>query len=473
MRWADDPRRAAIYAAGAFGVAGPITIVGALANGNTYMAKGGSTLPIFLAGIGAMVVAAVIPFLPWRRWGMRATLVLPILAVAMLVAAEISSRSSRTVDGVMSTSSIVTLIFVWIGLTQERWWPLLCAVPVAASLCLAFAAEGAPVSITTTVVCVLLSASIGELIAFVKHADAVRSDELGQVIEGNTDLRQETDSAAAAARLVDTVAGLLGVPNVAVYLNAGDGRFAVAAAQGEVRWELHRPFSATTGISVRAVDAGTELTIPLVGRSGSVRGLAVGAGRRRQDEFMLRLAQILGEQAGHRLDDLATFDALADETRRDALTGVGNRRQAVEWLDGLRDRDVVAVVDLDDLRGINSRSGHHGGDEAIQAVAQYLSDAIRAGDAVARLGGDEFVVFLRDVGPAAFPLIERIAEDWNLANPDATFSVGAAVVADGDPDAALQAADQALFRAKADGKARTQVTVRAEDSVPVSDASGF
>ena len=188
---------------------------------------------------------------------------------------------------------------------------------------------------------------------------------------------------------------------------------------------------------------------------------------------MLRLAQILGEQAGHRLDDLATLDALSDESRRDALTGVGNRRQAVEWLDQLRDRAVVAVIDLDDLRGINSRSGHRGGDEAIQAVAQYLSDAIRVGDAVARLGGDEFVVFLHDVGAAAFPLIERIAEDWNLANPDVTFSVGAAVVADGDPQTALQAADDALFAAKAQGKARTQVVPGASDVLAVPDAAGF
>ena len=124
-------------------------------------------------------------------------------------------------------------------------------------------------------------------------------------------------------------------------------------------------------------------------------------------------------------------------------------------------------------RGINARSGHRGGDEALQAVAQYLHDAIRTGDAVARLGGDEFVVFLHDVGPAAFPLIERIAEDWNLANPDATFSVGAAVVADGDPDAALQAADHALFEAKEHGKARTQVAPSSGDAVSVGDASGF
>ncbi|MGZ6952555.1 MAG: hypothetical protein ACXVJX_10660 [Acidimicrobiia bacterium] len=103
MRWADDPKRAAIYAACAFGLAGPFSLFGAIANGPRYEQQGGSVLPIVLAGGGALVIAILIPFLPWRRWGMRATLVLPVLAVAMLVASEVGSKSSRTVDGVMST----------------------------------------------------------------------------------------------------------------------------------------------------------------------------------------------------------------------------------------------------------------------------------------------------------------------------------------------------------------------------------
>lgn len=473
MRWADDPRRAAVYAACAFALAGPLIIVGALANGHTYAGTGGSVLPIYLAGFGAVVVAGIIPFLPWRRWGMRATIVLPVLALGMLMAGEITSRSSRTVDGVMSTSGVVTMIFVWIGVTQPRWTSMWAMPIVALGLSIAFAAEDAHVSVATTIVSVLLSAVIGELIAWVKHADTARSDELGRLIDGNSELRNETDPISAAGHLVDTVAGLLGVPNVAVYLSDGTNELTLVSARGEVEFARLRPFSAATGISVRRVDAGTELSIPLVGRSGNVRGLAVGTGRRRQDEFMLRLAQILGEQAGHRLDDLAVLDALSDESRRDVLTGVGNRRQAVERLGQLRERDVIAVIDLDDLRGINQRSGHHGGDEAIRAVAQYLCDAVRSGDEVARLGGDEFVVFLHDVGPAAFPLIERIAEDWNLANPDVTFSVGAAVYAGEDPESTLRAADDALFQAKHDGKARAHVAEVDAPPHPMSDVAGF
>ena len=251
-----------------------------------------------------------------------------------------------------------------------------------------------------------------------------------------------------------------------MYLPEPEGRFALTAATGAVGWEAERP-AARAGISVRSVPAGTELSIPLVGRSGAVRGLVVASGRRRQDEFMLRLAHILGEQAGYQLDDLAQFDALTDETRRDALTGVGNRRFADEVLRELRAGDAVGVVDLDDLRGINARVGHQGGDEAIRAIARHLVDSVRTTDVVARLGGDEFLIVLRDAGDDALPFVARIVDDWNHAHADATFSAGAAVHAGGDPEATLRAADGALYTAKRDGRARSTLVTGA-----VGDGSG-
>src|SRR4029078_12396771 len=150
-------------------------------------------------------------------------------------------------------------------------------------------------------------------------------------------------------------------------------------------------------------------------RSGVSLAFVVASGRRKQDEFMLRLAQILGEQAGYQLDDLAQFDALADETRRDPLPGVGNRRFADEVLRDLRAGDAVGVVDLDDLRGINARTGHQRGDEVIRAVAQYLVASVGSADVVARLGGDEFVLVLRDAGDDALALVARVVTDWNDA----------------------------------------------------------
>jgi diguanylate cyclase (GGDEF)-like protein len=468
MRWADDPRQAARSAACAFALAGPLTVIGALLNADRLQSAGTSIGPIIAAGVLATIIAAIIPWLPWRSWGPRWTMVLAVLAMAMTVVSEIDSRGSRTSDGAMSTAAVVAVIFAWVGLTQPRWWPIAFALPSAIALSIAFDIGGSEISIASTVNLVIFAAIIGELVAWVKQSDKARGDDLGLVIDGTSEMRSETDRTAAAHRLVDTVVALLRVPNVAVYLPDPEGHFMLAAATGSVPWEAERTAVGTSGIGVRAVAVGTELAIPLVGRSGASRGLVVAAGRRRQDEFMLRLARILGEQAGYQLDDLAQFDALADESRRDPLTGVGNRRFADEVLSELRPGDAVAVVDLDDLRGINARDGHQGGDEVIRAVARHLGDSVRAADVVARLGGDEFVIVLRDAGEDALALVARVVTEWNEAHPDATFSAGAVVHSGGEAAATLRAADGALYAAKRDGRARANVIRRSLD-----DAAGF
>src|SRR6478672_5228478 len=120
MRWADDPRQAARYAACAFALAGPLTVIGALLNRGRLQSGGTS--------IGPIIAAGIIPWLPWRRWGPRWTMVLPALALAITVASEIGARGSRTSDGAMSTAAVVAVIFAWVGLTQPRWWPAACAL---------------------------------------------------------------------------------------------------------------------------------------------------------------------------------------------------------------------------------------------------------------------------------------------------------------------------------------------------------
>ena len=154
-----------MYAAYAFTVAGIMTILNGFANADRFAKVGGSSTPILIAGAGAMVTAGLIPFVPWARWNPRATLVLPVLGLAIMCVSELGSKSSRTADGAMGTATVVTLIFVWIGLTQPRWWSLASAPIVAVALCVVFAAEDAPLSITTIVTGVVLSAIIGELVA--------------------------------------------------------------------------------------------------------------------------------------------------------------------------------------------------------------------------------------------------------------------------------------------------------------------
>src|SRR4029079_19299527 len=98
MRWADDPRQAARYAACAFAIAGPLVVLGAVFNQQRMHANGTSIGPIVAAGVAAVVIAAVIPWLPWRRWSPRATMVLPVLAMAITLASEIGARGARSRD---------------------------------------------------------------------------------------------------------------------------------------------------------------------------------------------------------------------------------------------------------------------------------------------------------------------------------------------------------------------------------------
>jgi diguanylate cyclase (GGDEF)-like protein len=168
-------------------------------------------------------------------------------------------------------------------------------------------------------------------------------------------------------------------------------------------------------------------------------------------------------------------DALAHQAAHDALTGLPNRRQALEQMAGALSRAqrsgaVIGLlfVDLDGFKNVNDSHGHAAGDELLRIVATRLQNAVRAGDVVARLGGDEFVVLLEplDEQASAVRVADRVVSavsapivlsDGREASVGA--SVGVAVSQDGadNPDSLLHEADVAVYRAKQSGRGRTEV----------------
>ena len=165
----------------------------------------------------------------------------------------------------------------------------------------------------------------------------------------------------------------------------------------------------------------------------------------------------------------------------DSLTGLYNRRYALEHLDalragsgGMRRGFAVLLLDLDRFKQINDRHGHPTGDRVLCVVADLLRANLRTGDVAARIGGDEFLVLLSETSDgaarsAAERLCARIAAAPVLiASPAAarpgpilhqTISVGVLPIPAGSgavPDAAslIAAADQALYRAKRAGRNR-------------------
>lgn len=161
----------------------------------------------------------------------------------------------------------------------------------------------------------------------------------------------------------------------------------------------------------------------------------------------------------------------------DALTGVANRgsfvtRSQAAMKQAMAQGLPVAGIlfDLDYFKAINDNHGHHYGDLVLQCFAETARRGLRRDDILGRVGGEEFAVILPGAGPeAAAALAERIrvsfaeAAQWfdNKAL-DATVSAGVAIAGPSAPtlERLLDAADQALYRAKARGRNRV---ARADD----------
>ncbi len=155
-------------------------------------------------------------------------------------------------------------------------------------------------------------------------------------------------------------------------------------------------------------------------------------------------------------------DRLELQARRDALTGLLNRRAFLEELQRLlrspgREQFGLVFVDVDNLKTINDERGHRAGDLALRATAMRIERTLRVGDIAGRYGGDEFLVAVQVSDTAALEALrERI--DLTLSTPlvsDAidvamSCSVGSAMaLADDDLEQLLQRADADMYARKA------------------------
>jgi diguanylate cyclase (GGDEF)-like protein len=165
----------------------------------------------------------------------------------------------------------------------------------------------------------------------------------------------------------------------------------------------------------------------------------------------------------------------------DPLTGLLNRRSFRAKLDhhvsfsarygGL---GAVMVIDIDGLKAVNDRLGHQAGDSLLRQVATILRERVRGTDIVARLSGDEFAVLMPQTDTeGALQLGEdlrhEVAEGLPLRpelGEGATISVGITMFGGQEgagAEAVLVAADEAMYRAKAEGRNRIAIFEGAEE----------
>jgi diguanylate cyclase (GGDEF)-like protein/PAS domain S-box-containing protein len=160
---------------------------------------------------------------------------------------------------------------------------------------------------------------------------------------------------------------------------------------------------------------------------------------------------------------------LAEEARRDPLTGVANRTELFEVLSPILASGALTAalyVDLDGFKEVNDRFGHTLGDELLRSVAGRVHATIRDIDTLARVGGDEFVVICRDLDSTdeAVAIGRRIRETvalpfgLSVGPVRIDSSIGIAFGRTTDADTLLARADQALYRAKRKGRGRIEIT---------------
>jgi diguanylate cyclase (GGDEF)-like protein len=162
----------------------------------------------------------------------------------------------------------------------------------------------------------------------------------------------------------------------------------------------------------------------------------------------------------------------ASEARVDALTGLANRRALEEILAAEISRAqrfahqlAVVLLDLDRFKEINDSFGHAAGDVMLRAVSRLLTSLARQGDTVARWGGEEFVVVLPETDLAGAQRfaerLRRTIEAHAVGDMTTSASCGVATMLPEDSvEELLGAADQALYRAKSNGRNRTESAVR-------------
>ncbi len=187
-------------------------------------------------------------------------------------------------------------------------------------------------------------------------------------------------------------------------------------------------------------------------------------------------------RAGRRIIELqneliAAREILRAKSVRDSLTGLLNHEKILlvldeELLRAEREGNCLAVLmaDLDNFKGINDTYGHLAGDAVIRSAARRLLSVTRSYDSIGRYGGEEFLVILPDCDRnSALSFAERIRSSFTCAAVEttegfipATISIGVAVSCEEcrwDAITLLKAADEALYKAKEEGRNRVKAAM--------------
>lgn len=217
-----------------------------------------------------------------------------------------------------------------------------------------------------------------------------------------------------------------------------------------------------------------DLCLPLIAY-GEVLGLlhVRHAGQGAGWQADLQVAEAVAEQTALALANGRMRNVLENQSVKDPLTGLYNRRFMDETLKrelarAERKEACISLVllDLDNFKHLNDTYGHSAGDAVLRAVSSHLLQSLRASDIACRFGGEELVIILPDCPAenAATRAEEirsgieemQVTDQGQLLRVTASFGVASTSTCRNDQSTLLKAADSALYIAKRAGKNRVE-----------------
>lgn len=173
------------------------------------------------------------------------------------------------------------------------------------------------------------------------------------------------------------------------------------------------------------------------------------------------------------IEAMENINQIADFANKDFLTGVYNRRyfyddmnEYIAYAEERAEPYAVAMLDIDHFKEINDACGHDSGDRVLKTLAKKLIDETKNGDLIARFGGEEFCIVLKNVSnEEAVKFFVNLRANIASCNIQLkkeqinfTISIGVAFSrSDYKLDELLELADEALYRAKENGRNRVEI----------------
>lgn len=213
------------------------------------------------------------------------------------------------------------------------------------------------------------------------------------------------------------------------------------------------------------------ICIPLVAHGETVGLLYFESAQNGSMDWTDRMddLQVIAERLSLGLINLRLKETLRSQSMRDPLTGLFNRRHLNETLPqelskaSRQNRHVgVIMLDVDHFKQLNDTRGHDYGDKVLQTIATTIQQHIRSEDIAFRFGGEEFLIVLpgadEDIASARAEILRQALHSLTIRDESADMTITASFGVAAFPTSGLtwqsviRAADQALYRAKRDGR---------------------